>query len=100
MINLFSSTLLLIIKIKVAENADQDEPAVPVRQLLTARKGQRPTAWVDFSEARETVLGWVGYKMMSVTRQTAGGDVSLGDLRRSCQVPPTVEDVEAYFVNL
>jgi hypothetical protein len=28
-----------------------------VRQLLTARKGQRPSAWIDFSEARECMLG-------------------------------------------
>lgn len=38
-----------------------------VRQLLTARKGQRPTAWVDFEDARQTMLGWEGYKMMSVS---------------------------------
>eukprot|EP00605_Chrysophyceae_sp_TOSAG23-4_P001902 GSChrysophyteH1.ASY1.ANO1.2100.1 assembled CDS len=44
------------------------ESGVKVRQLLTARKGQRPTAWIDFSEARETVMSWVGYKLMAVTR--------------------------------
>jgi hypothetical protein len=36
------------------------------RQLLTARKGQRPTAWIDFSEARETLLSWEGYKIMLI----------------------------------
>ena len=38
----------------------------PVRQLLTARKGQRPTAWIDWQEARETMIGWKGYQMASV----------------------------------
>ena len=38
-----------------------------VRQLLTARKGQRPVAWIDFSEARETMLGWEGYKIMAIS---------------------------------
>jgi hypothetical protein len=38
-----------------------------VRQILCARKGQRPTAWVDFDEARETMLSWEGYKIMAIT---------------------------------
>lgn len=40
---------------------------VPVRQLLTARRGQRPTAWIDFNEAREIMLGWEGYKIMAIS---------------------------------
>jgi hypothetical protein len=39
-----------------------------VRQLLCARKGQRPSAWVDWLEARETILGWAGYKLMVAER--------------------------------
>lgn len=36
------------------------------RQILTARRGQRPTAWMDFEEARNILLGWEGYKIMAV----------------------------------
>ena len=39
-----------------------------VRQMLCARKGQRPSAWVDWLEARETILGWAGYKLMVAER--------------------------------
>ncbi|GMH62825.1 hypothetical protein TL16_g03561 [Triparma laevis f. inornata] len=38
-----------------------------VRQVFTARKGQRPSCWIDFEELRKTYLGWEGYKLMVVT---------------------------------
>ena len=45
-----------------------NEPSRIVRQILTARKGQRPTVWIDFSEARETMLGWEGYKIIAINK--------------------------------
>ncbi|CAN0337418.1 unnamed protein product, partial [Phaeothamnion confervicola] len=39
-----------------------------VRQLLTARTGQGPSTWIDFDDARETMLGWEGYKMVLLHR--------------------------------
>ena len=45
------------------------------RQLLAARKGQRPSAWIDWLEARETILGWAGYKLMKVERVPEAGPV-------------------------
>jgi hypothetical protein len=38
-----------------------------VRQILCPRKGQRPTAWVDFNEVRDTCLSWEGYKILALT---------------------------------
>ncbi|CAM9490304.1 unnamed protein product, partial [Ectocarpus sp. 13 AM-2016] len=32
------------------------------RQILTARRGQRPAVWMDFEEARNILLRWEGYK--------------------------------------
>ena len=40
------------------------------RQILTARKGQRPTSWINFEEAREIMLAWDGYKILVTKRQT------------------------------
>ena len=57
----------------------QCSPPRQVRQVLTARKGQRPSAWVDFEEARETMIKWSGYKLLRVdfrggaTSAAAGG---------------------------
>jgi hypothetical protein len=58
-----------------ASSGDASAAAPPVavtrRQLLTARKGQRPSAWIDWEEARQTMLGWAGYAMFSVTNRAA-----------------------------
>ncbi|KAH9111805.1 hypothetical protein AeMF1_013765 [Aphanomyces euteiches] len=37
------------------------------RQVLTARRGQRPTTWIDWDELRTTMLSWSGYKILSFT---------------------------------
>lgn len=42
-----------------------------VRQVLTARKAQRPTAWIDFEEVRDVVLSWQGYKVLSLSLRRA-----------------------------
>lgn len=45
------------------------------RQVLTARKGQRPTAWMDFDEVRNIVLGWSGYNILHIERQVSRDDL-------------------------
>ena len=39
----------------------------PFRQILTARSGQRPRHWIDWDEARATVLSWKGYGLMKAS---------------------------------
>ena len=43
-----------------------------VRQVFTARRGQRPNAWIDFEELRNTYLSWEGYKLMAIWAEQAG----------------------------
>ena len=38
-----------------------------VRQLLTARKGQRPSAWVDWAETHKYIAGWSGYAILAIS---------------------------------
>ena len=38
------------------------------REILCARRGQRPTVWVDFAELRQVLLKWEGYKVIRITR--------------------------------
>ena len=65
-------------------NPSISTPPIIKRQLLAARKGQRPTAWIDFEEARETMLGWEGYKIMAIS--SPGVDIMT--LRQSKLVVP------------
>ena len=61
---------------------------VLVRQILTARKGQRPSSWLDFAEVRDVMLGWDGYKIMCV-----GAAVPLLELRSNLIVPAVAVDL-------
>ena len=55
---------------------------VRVRQVLTARRGQRPSAWIDWEELRGAYLKWAGYKLMTVRyspyENVAGSSYSVG----------------------
>jgi len=44
-----------------------DDDGTVVRQMLTARRGQRPKVWLDWTEARQIMLKWAGYNIMLIT---------------------------------
>ncbi len=39
------------------------------QEVLTARRGQRPTAWVTWAEMRDLMLRWAGHKLMVVYKK-------------------------------
>jgi len=45
-----------------------EDDGTEVRQILTARKGQRPTAWVGFGEIHALLARWAGYAVIEVSR--------------------------------
>lgn len=62
-------TVVFAVREWIIENkniSNNNEAPQIVRQICCARKGQRPTAWIDFSECRSIMLNWEGYKMMSI----------------------------------
>lgn len=63
-----------------ARSSDDSTIGATRRQVLTARKGQRPTTWIDFDEVRSTLLSWDGYKIMLLSR---GADTTSVDMRTS-----------------
>lgn len=53
------------------EWAAQDPAEPPVREMLTARRGQRPSQWISWEEARGIMLRWNGHVMIRVKRTLA-----------------------------
>jgi hypothetical protein len=50
------------------ETACEQGPLRARRQILTARKGQRPSVWLDFEEARSIMISWSGYHVLQLQR--------------------------------
>eukprot|EP00435_Cladocopium_sp_Y103_P030446 s497_g7.t1 len=48
---------------------EEDEEKICLRrQILTSRRGQRPSAWIDFHEVRRILLGATNYHLLSLQR--------------------------------
>lgn len=37
-----------------------------IREILTARKGQRPSSWIRLEQVREILLKWTGYRILQI----------------------------------
>jgi len=71
----------------------QDHKGNKHRQILTAKRGQRPTAWLTFKEVRKILTSWHGYKIIRICRLLPKHFT--GDWRVGCQMsvvkgPPRV----------
>ena len=55
-------------EIDVDENTGA-ETETETREMLTARRGQRPSVWIPWEEARATMRRWNGYGIMAFERR-------------------------------
>ncbi|CAE8622333.1 unnamed protein product [Polarella glacialis] len=65
------------------------------RQILTSRRGQRPSAWMDFEEVRTILLGWNGYHVLELERLVKEELQVPPEFQPSTRSCPVVENVPA-----
>ncbi len=59
----------------VAANDGAPHEGRRVRELLTCRKGQRPTVWIDWTEVHRYISGWSGYAVMQISAPPAAAEM-------------------------
>ena len=53
-----------------ADPADAGAAPKRVRQVLSSNPGQRPSKWLEWDDLRKQMLGWAGYKLMLLRKES------------------------------